>query len=126
MKRQLEPSKFFLVGNNLSVDFVNTRIRVTGVSQELLESFEDLVAWAVRAELLNLSQARPMLLIKGEVSATSRDSTKCRVGRLARNSPLPSPVFPPGTRRRKPVTVSNHPGGHVAQRFLLNERTVSY
>lgn len=61
MKQQLEPSKFYMVGNNLSVDFVNTRIRVTGAPQELLESFEDLVAWAVRAELLNLSQARAML-----------------------------------------------------------------
>lgn len=61
MERQLDTSKFYLVGNNLSVDFVNTRIRENGSPKDLLESFEDLVAWAVRAELLDLSQAKVLL-----------------------------------------------------------------
>ncbi len=60
MERQLEPSKFYLVGNNLSIDFINTRIRENGAPKDLLESFEDFVAWALRAELLDLSQARAM------------------------------------------------------------------
>jgi predicted RNA-binding Zn ribbon-like protein len=61
MERQLDTSKFYLVGNNLGVDFVNTRICENGVSKELLESFDDLVAWAVRANLSNLSQAKALL-----------------------------------------------------------------
>jgi len=61
MKRQLDTSKFYLVGNNLSVDFVNTRIRENGAPKDLLESFEDLVAWAVKADLLDLSQAKALL-----------------------------------------------------------------
>lgn len=61
MKLQLETSKFYLVGNNLSIDFVNTRIRVSGAPKDLLESFEALVAWAVRTELLDLPQAKALL-----------------------------------------------------------------
>src|SRR5689334_15337964 len=61
MERQLDTLKFFLVGNNLSVDFVNTRIRENGAPKELLESFEDFVAWELRAELLDLSRAKELL-----------------------------------------------------------------
>jgi predicted RNA-binding Zn ribbon-like protein len=61
MQQQLETSKFYLVGNNLSVDFINTQIREHAAPKELLESFEDLVAWAVRSDLLNLSQAKALL-----------------------------------------------------------------
>ena len=61
MERQLDTSKFYLVGNNLGVDFVNTRIRENGAPKDLLESFEDLVTWAVRAKLLDLSQANALL-----------------------------------------------------------------
>ena len=61
MERKLDTSKFYLVGNNLSVDFVNTRIRENGAPKELLESFEDLIAWAVRANLSDLAQAKAML-----------------------------------------------------------------
>jgi predicted RNA-binding Zn ribbon-like protein len=61
MERKLDTSKFYLVGNNLSVDFVNTRIRENGAPKELLESFDDLIAWAARANLSNLSQAKALL-----------------------------------------------------------------
>lgn len=61
MERKLETSKFYLVGNNLSVDFVNTRIRENGAPKELLESFDDLIAWAARANLSNLTQAKSLL-----------------------------------------------------------------
>jgi predicted RNA-binding Zn ribbon-like protein len=61
MERKLDTSKFYLVGNNLSVDFVNTRICENGAPKELLESFEDLIAWAVRANLSDLSQAKALL-----------------------------------------------------------------
>ena len=62
MEQRLDTSKFQMVGNNLSVDFINTRIRENGVPKELLESSEDLIAWAVRAELLDLSRAKALLL----------------------------------------------------------------
>jgi predicted RNA-binding Zn ribbon-like protein len=61
MERKLDTSKFYLVGNNLSVDFVNTRIRENGAPKELLESFDDLIAWAAMANLSNLSQAKALL-----------------------------------------------------------------
>lgn len=61
MEQQLNPSKFYLVGNNLSVDFINTRIRENGEPKELLESFEDFIAWTVKTELLDLSQAKDVL-----------------------------------------------------------------
>src|SRR5215470_1945781 len=61
MELQLDTSKLYLVGNNLSVDFVNTRICENGAPKELLESFEDLIAWAVRADLSDLSQAKALL-----------------------------------------------------------------
>jgi predicted RNA-binding Zn ribbon-like protein len=61
MDRKLDTSKFYLVGNNLSVDFVNTRIRENGAPKELLESFDDLIAWAARVNLSNLSQAKALL-----------------------------------------------------------------
>jgi len=61
MERKLDTSKFYLVGNNLSVDFVNTRVRENGAPKELLESFDDLIAWAARANLSNLPQAKALL-----------------------------------------------------------------
>jgi predicted RNA-binding Zn ribbon-like protein len=61
MERKLDTSKFYLVGNNLCVDFVNTRVRENDAPKELLESFEDLIAWAARANLSDLSQAKAML-----------------------------------------------------------------
>ncbi|MFN7943868.1 MAG: ABATE domain-containing protein [Blastocatellia bacterium] len=61
MKLQPDTSRFYLVGNNLSIDFVNTRIRVSGAPKDLLESFEDLVAWAMKAELLDVSQAGALI-----------------------------------------------------------------
>lgn len=61
MEKRLDPSKFHMVGNNLSIDFINTRIRENGAPKDLLESFEDLAAWAARVELLDLPQARALL-----------------------------------------------------------------
>ena len=61
MERKLDTSKFYLVGNNLSVDFVNTWVRENGAPKELLESFDDLIAWAARANLSNLPQAKALL-----------------------------------------------------------------
>jgi predicted RNA-binding Zn ribbon-like protein len=61
MERKLDTSKFYLVGNNLCVDFVNTRVRENDAPKELLESFEDLIAWAARVNLSDLSQAKAML-----------------------------------------------------------------
>jgi hypothetical protein len=61
MERQLDTSKFYLVGNNLGVDFVNTRICENGAPKELMASFDDLVAWAVRTNLSDLSQAKALL-----------------------------------------------------------------
>ncbi len=59
--RHLEPSKFVMVGNNLSLDYVNTKIVVQGQEKDLLEHSEDLLAWAVAANLVSLRRGNELL-----------------------------------------------------------------
>ena len=61
MAIQLDTAKFYFVGNNLSVDFVNTQIIADGEPKDLLESFVDFVAWARAANLLPAPQAATVL-----------------------------------------------------------------
>lgn len=61
MKRELETGKFYLVGNNLSVDFVNTEIVENGEPKNLLEDFTDLAAWATATGLLEKSRAKILI-----------------------------------------------------------------
>lgn len=57
MPEILEKDKFFAVGNNLSLDFVNTEKMSDGQPNDLLERFEDLAAWAVVMGLLSHEKA---------------------------------------------------------------------
>ncbi|MCI0337863.1 MAG: CGNR zinc finger domain-containing protein [Acidobacteria bacterium] len=57
MTSAFENAKFFIVANNLSLDFVNTQIVENGEMKDLLMGFEDFVAWASAAGLLELPQA---------------------------------------------------------------------
>jgi len=61
MAEQLDTAKFYFVGNNLSIDFVNTQIIADGEPNLLLESFADFVAWAQAADLLSTPQADTVL-----------------------------------------------------------------
>lgn len=61
--RTAEPDvkKFFLVGNNLALDFVNTEIVSGGAPSDLLAGIADFAAWAVAAGLLTAAQADALL-----------------------------------------------------------------
>jgi predicted RNA-binding Zn ribbon-like protein len=52
--------KFPLVGNHLSLDFVNTKIAENGVPKDLLEGAADLAAWAVAVKLLDVPRAKKL------------------------------------------------------------------
>lgn len=61
MKETLATEKFIKVGNNLSLDFINTKIAENGSLKDLLENFTDLAAWAVTANLLEKSEAERLI-----------------------------------------------------------------
>jgi predicted RNA-binding Zn ribbon-like protein len=50
--------KFFFIGNQTSLDFINTLIAWNRQPVELLETFSDLVAWLVQARLLGVEEAK--------------------------------------------------------------------
>lgn len=57
VQKKLETNKFFLVGNNLSLDFINTEIVENGEAKDLLDKSSDLLAWVVATKLLKLPEA---------------------------------------------------------------------
>ena len=61
MKETLAIEKFPTVGNNLSLDFINTKIIENGELKDLLTDFTDLAAWAVAADLLKKSKAERLV-----------------------------------------------------------------
>ena len=61
MKETLTIEKFPAVGNNLSLDFINTKIVENGELKDLLTDFTDLAAWAVAADLLEKSEAERLV-----------------------------------------------------------------
>ncbi len=52
MERPAPASRFYFVGNNLALDFVNTEIAAHGAPLDLLGSLEDFAAWARDAGVL--------------------------------------------------------------------------
>ena len=60
MMATLNWTKFPLVGNHLSLDFVNTKIAENGVPKDLLEGPADVAAWAVAVKLLDLPRAKKL------------------------------------------------------------------
>ena len=61
MKEIFETEKFYRIGNNLSLDFINTLIAENGEPKDLLEDFKDFAAWAIGANLLETSQAERLI-----------------------------------------------------------------
>ena len=60
MMAALNWTKFPLVGNHLSLDFVNTKIAENGMPKDLLEGPADMAAWAVAVKLLDLPRAKKL------------------------------------------------------------------
>ncbi len=61
MKEMSAVEKFPAVGNNLSLDFINTKIIENGELKDLLTDFTDLAAWAAAADLLEKSKAERLV-----------------------------------------------------------------
>ncbi len=61
--RTAEPdaNEFFVVGNNLALDFVNTEIVSGGAPSNLLAGLADFAGWSVAVGLLSAAQARTLL-----------------------------------------------------------------
>lgn len=61
MTETIETPMFYRIGNNLSVDFVNTRIAVGGKPKDLLTKFADFAAWAAAMDLLEKGEVKRLL-----------------------------------------------------------------
>ena len=61
MEEKLNKSKYILVGNSLSIDFVNTLIAENGMPKDLLENLGDFVGWATVCGLIDKSEASDIL-----------------------------------------------------------------
>ena len=61
MEIEFQTEKFHLVGNNLSVDFINTLIAENASPKDLLQDFTDLAAWALATNLLEKSRAENLI-----------------------------------------------------------------
>ena len=55
--KALAVSKFFLIGNNLSLDFINTKVAENGEQKDLLEAPADLLEWAQESEMIEAAEA---------------------------------------------------------------------
>lgn len=62
MKKVLATEKFLKVGNNLSLDFINTKIAQNGQPKDLIENFTDLAAWTVAMDLLEKASAEKLII----------------------------------------------------------------
>lgn len=58
-----DTDKFLLVGNNLSLDFVNTMIADAGKPKDLLEGLSDVMSWAIAVRLIGKGDAARYLAI---------------------------------------------------------------
>jgi predicted RNA-binding Zn ribbon-like protein len=56
----LDTKKFIVIGDNTALDFINTQIVDDGQPKDLLENFNDLLAWQVAAGLLDESAAETL------------------------------------------------------------------
>lgn len=94
-------TKFPLVGNHLSLDFVNTKIAENGVPKDLLEGPADVAAWAVAVKLLDLPRARKLAKLWQEAESREefeevlrfRKMLRALVETIAQNGSVTSPTL---------------------------------
>jgi predicted RNA-binding Zn ribbon-like protein len=58
MLKETSESKFIFLGNYKCLDFINTQIMERGHLVDLIQDFSGLVEWLVKAQVLNLAEAR--------------------------------------------------------------------
>lgn len=64
-------NNFFIIGNNLSLDFINTEFVENGERKDALSGYADLLAWAVAVNLLEAKQRTILLRESGESNASN-------------------------------------------------------
>ena len=93
--------KFLLVGNHLSLDFVNTKIMENGVPRDLLNGPEDVAAWAVAVKLLDVPRASKLAKLWQEAASLEefeevlrfRKMLHALVETIAQNGSVTSPTL---------------------------------
>ncbi len=68
MVNKIDVNRFFRVGNNLSLDFVNTEVADGGKSIDLIEKTADLAVWTAAMNLVSEEEAVKILENWGEKS----------------------------------------------------------
>lgn len=81
MIEKYDKTKFFFVGNNLSLDFVNTKIIQNGEPLDLLTTFGDLVVWASVAGLISDQESNQFLKTWDEKAESQKAITMVRIFR---------------------------------------------
>ncbi|MBC8162217.1 MAG: CGNR zinc finger domain-containing protein [Roseiflexaceae bacterium] len=67
----LDTTAFFLIGSNLSVDFINTEIVENGAPKDLLASLAEFAAWAAATNVLDRAKAERLVAAWGSESETA-------------------------------------------------------
>jgi predicted RNA-binding Zn ribbon-like protein len=101
MMATLNWTKFLLVGNHLTLDFVNTKIMENGVPRDLLNGPEDVAAWAVAVRLLDLPRAKKLVKLWQEAESREefeevlrfRKMLHALVETIAQNGSVPPPTL---------------------------------
>lgn len=70
MSETFNKNKFYFIANNLSLDFVNTKVVNNGEPFDLLISFNDLLSWMIGGGLLSEPDAKSLLAKWSENSKT--------------------------------------------------------
>ena len=73
MAENTSANDFFIIGNNLSLDFINTEFVENGERKDALSDFASLLSWAVAANLLETKQRTKILHEFGESTAAASE-----------------------------------------------------
>lgn len=66
MTEERTAGKFYFIGNDLWLDFINTQVVAEGRPVDLLTSFADLIAWLEEAKVLDGRQAQDLVAAWGD------------------------------------------------------------
>jgi predicted RNA-binding Zn ribbon-like protein len=90
--------KFFLIGNHLCLDFINTQVVQNGRSVDLLNDFSDFMSWLVQAKVLDAARAKDRMGTWGGTREVERTFARAQdfrgivrhmVERIVANKPVP-------------------------------------
>lgn len=69
-------NNFFIIGNNLSLDFINTEYVLNGERKDALSGYTDLLAWAVAVGVLDAKQRKWLAREFGASNAAAEAFTR--------------------------------------------------